>query len=450
MNSKVTHKLSTVRGRKRRHIEISQGSSVIKVYTTRNGKYEQFTVAYHLHGKRKREKFASMKKVHEKADQIFTAIANEQTATLDITQDQRATLNRSLDLIAPTGKPLELVAAEYADAKAILAKAALDNVSLNEIATCYVRTHQARPEITVSDLTREMTAKKQAEHKSQRWIDDLESRLERFAEHFACPVSEISAQAIDRWLQTLKDTDGRPLGIRSRKNYRTAISTLFHFAKDRGYLPPDWSEIDRVGFNAAPDGKIQVWSPAELDSIIRKAASIPNEKETRLALWIALRAFAGIRFEEVSRMVGTDLLTKTKLIVLDSRITKTSTRRIIPMQPNLRTWIKSYDLDKGPIITRRSIGNYYADVLTALGLATRHNALRDSYTSYRMAQTGYDKVKVSQECGNSPSRLERCYRALQTNDGQVITPQLAAKYFSITPHAPAANVLRPSFKRAHP
>jgi len=51
-----------------------------------------------------------------------------------------------------------------------------------------------------------------------------------------------------------------------------------------------------------------------------------------------------------------------------------------------------------------------------------------------MAETGYDKVKVSQECGNSASRLERCYRALRTNDGAVITPQLAA------------NILRPKFK----
>jgi site-specific recombinase XerD len=405
--------------------ELTKGSTVLKVYKDIKGVH---TLAYYMNGQRKRERITHWDDVKARADELFTAIANGETATLDISQERRASLLRAEQLITKTGKSIELVAAEHAELIEMLG-----NVAPKEAAAYYLKHHQERPEIDVKALVTEMLDKKRAEGQSKRWIDDLDSRLGKFSKHFQCAISMVTGQDVDRWLQTLADEDGKGLGIRSKKNYRTAAATLFRFAKDRGYLPADWSGMAGVGFSKAPDGKVQVWSPEELSQILNAAAARPNEPEIKLVPWIALRAFAGIRFEEMPRLMGTALQFKANLIVVEAEVGKTQTRRLIPMQRNLKAWLKPYKFANGLIVSRGSIENVYAEVLADIGFAPRHNALRDSYASYRLAQTGYDKFKVAEECGNSPRKLEKNYRALRTNDGQLITKQLAATYFSITP-----------------
>jgi hypothetical protein len=414
--------------KRRKPIELRKGSAVLKVYHAPTGKYDGYLLAYYMNGQRKREHLASMEAAKKRAGELFTQIENGETAALDMRGDQRASYVRAETLIVPTGKSLELVAAEAAELKRILG-----NVSPIEAAHFYVKKHGALPEITVRDLITELLAKKRAEEQSKRWVDDLDSRLGKFQKHFQCQISMVTGRDVDVWLQGLKDENSKALGIRSKKNYRTAVSTLLNFAKGRGYLPRDWSEMENVGFAEAPAGRIQVWSPGELKQIMEHAAARDGEDRIKLVPWIGLRGFAGVRFEEAPRMFWTDIQFKSDLIVLDSHITKTSTRRIIPLQPNLKEWLTPHEEEKGPIVVRGSIENVFAEVLQELGLPTRHNALRDSYASYRMAQTDYNKHQVSQESGNSPSKLEKNYRALRTNDGQLITKQLAAEYFSIRP-----------------
>jgi hypothetical protein len=55
----------------------------------------------------------------------------------------------------------------------------------------------------------------------------------------------------------------------------------------------------------------------------------------------------------------------------------------------------------------------------------RQNALRHSFISYRVAETG-DVARTSLEAGNSPKMIFRHYR-------EVVTEEDSAKWFSITP-----------------
>lgn len=395
---------------------------LISIYRTPDGKRKAWTLAYYLHGVRRREKFTTKENAQTRADDLLVKISNGEIEAASMTGSDKASLARARELIG--NRQIENVAAEYIEARTVMDKAGLDNIRLINAAEHYVATHAECPDVLTADVVTEMLARKQADECSERWVADLESRLSRFRAYFKCPIAYISGVEIDRWLQKLG------VGIRSKKNYRTAISTLMTFAKTRGYLPRDWNELDKVGFNHAPSGRIQVWSPTELERILRTAETHRNEPRTRLVPWIALRAFAGIRFEEMTRLHWSDI--QPDVIVLDSHITKTKVRRIIPLQANLKEWLSGY-MGEGPVVTRGSIEHVYAEVVTTAELTQRHNALRDSYASYRMAQTGYDKFKVAQECGNSPAKLEQSYRALRTPDGTIITPAVAETYFSIRP-----------------
>lgn len=389
------------------------------IYPTPTGKYKAWTLAYYLNGVRRREKFSTKARAEARSKEVLDAISNGEIEAASMTGSDKASLTRARELLAPTGHAIENAAAEYAEARLRLPP----NVRLIQAVECYLAQNAGVPEIMATDAIDEMLARKRADECSSRWTDDLENRLGRFKAHFKCPLTYITGPEIDRWLQKLN------VGARSKKNYRTAVSVLMTFAQGRGYLPADWQEMTKVGFTRAPAGRIQVWSPAELRTLLEAAET----RKVDLVPWLAIRAFAGVRYYEMSRLHWEDIQRETNLIVLDSHITKTSVRRIIPLQPNLKAWLEPYTDRTGPIVTYGNIGNAYDDLLKAVDLPTRHNALRDSYASYRMAQTGYDKFKVAQECGNSPARLEASYRALRTPDGMIITPAVADTYFSIRP-----------------
>ena len=59
------------------------------------------------------------------------------------------------------------------------------------------------------------------------------------------------------------------------------------------------------------------------------------------------------------------------------------------------------------------------------GIAWKHNGLRHSFISYRLADT-QDVNRVALEAGNSPAMIFRHYREL-------VTPEQAATWFSIAP-----------------
>jgi hypothetical protein len=62
----------------------------------------------------------------------------------------------------------------------------------------------------------------------------------------------------------------------------------------------------------------------------------------------------------------------------------------------------------------------------------KHNALRHSFISYRLAEI-QDTAKVALEAGNSPAMIFAHYREL-------VTPEDAAAWFAVTPK-PADNII---------
>src|SRR5207244_3281638 len=83
---------------------------------------------------------------------------------------------------------------------------------------------------TVAEVVAELIAVKQARGKSDRYIGDLSSRLNRFAESYAVDISSVATADVQRWL------DGLKLAPQTAKNFRRVLGTLFRFAEARGYI----------------------------------------------------------------------------------------------------------------------------------------------------------------------------------------------------------------------
>src|SRR5262249_27867686 len=90
---------------------------------------------------------------------------------------------------------------------------------------------------TAAQLVDEFLKVKEADGASGRYLGDLRSRLNQFAEIFdGKAIAEITSTQIDEWLRSLSDKEtGKRLSPITRNNFRRVLIVAFNFARDRGY-----------------------------------------------------------------------------------------------------------------------------------------------------------------------------------------------------------------------
>jgi hypothetical protein len=124
---------------------------------------------------------------------------------------------------------------------------------------------------------------------------------------------------------------------------------------------------------------------------------------------------------------------------------KTRSRRLVPIQPNLQAWLAPHRRESGPVVpfanVQKQIGwlcDSTAEPAKPDGspavpaLKWKHNALRHSFISYRLAVVK-DENQVALEAGNSPQMVFGHYR-------QLVAEPDATAWFSIVPTT-AGNVV---------
>jgi hypothetical protein len=137
-------------------------------------------------------------------------------------------------------------------------------------------------------------------------------------------------------------------------------------------------------------------------------------------------------------------------ITIDTSIAKTNSRRLMPIVPNLKAWLKAHkalpsgDQRTGPVLELANIVNAVKrltnatrpvdpdnpEKLLAPKVPWRHNALRHSFCSYRLADVK-SAAEVALEAGNSPQMIFQHYREL-------VTEKAAKAWFAITPESTKA------------
>jgi integrase len=156
-----------------------------------------------------------------------------------------------------------------------------------------------------------------------------------------------------------------------------------------------------------------------------------NKANPHLIPSVAIKAFSGVRTEELFEMEWEHVSFQRGHIILPKSITKKNRRRIIPILPNLAKWLAPFEGLTGRICFRWATPQTVFQAMerhaTRLGIESGGNRFRNSYISYRVAQTG-DAQKVSLEAGNSPGVILEDYLELTT-------PEEAQKWFGIEPTA---------------
>lgn len=361
---------------------VKVGSAVVKIYRgnvkMKRRSYPAFTVAYYQNGKRQRSVFGNFDDARKAAQEIALKIAHGRVNVKELTGADRESYIAALNLLLPIGVPLHSAVEEYVAARARELEPAADK--------------------SVPELVEELLVSKKRDSLSLRYIQSLRSHLRRFATSFQTGISSITSKMIEEWLAALG------VGPRARNNIRMSIVTLFEYARRHGYLPKhQHTEAEDIPRAKERGGEIGILRPKELSKILAKA-----EGEARL--FLALGAFTGLRTAELIRLEWQDVNFDRGHIIVGKEKSKTATRRLVPIQPNLMQWLAPYRGFTGRVFS----SEHAAD--RTIAFAKKHtkwpnNALRHSYATYRLAGT-QDAAKVALEMGNSPTMLFTNYREL--------------------------------------
>ena len=402
--------------------EIRVGHSVAKIYKTPSHDCDSFTVVWFEGAVRKRKAFASLAKAELHARAKITSLARGEAEIIQLSGEDRLAYVRARNALSEFGLSLDTIACEYRDAKRIAKGRSL------VVAAQYYAQDKLRdlPTKTVSEVLADMLKAKRAEGLSDRYVEDLKNRLAKFAKDFRTALTSIEMVMIKEWLQALS------VANRTRNNFRLAIQTLFSFAKSQNYLPKDWREFDSIPVWKVKPEQIDIFSPAEMEILLSVA-------DARLIPYLAIGAFAGLRSAEICRLDWNRVNLDSGYITVDAGIAKTNSRHLIPIQSNLRAWLEPYIKSQGKVVGLANVPNALHRLIEATrptdprnpegklkpAVQWRHNALRHSFCSYRLAQIK-NTAEVALEAGNSPQMIFKHYREL-------VTPEHGEKWFSICP-----------------
>jgi integrase len=369
-----------VRGRKIR----------VRKYSDSNRKHLKFVVNFREAGKRKRSFFET--KEHAES---FAALKN-------------AELKRN-----------GVEGAEFPTALRVMAQNAIEQLkpfgrTITDAVGYYVAHLKASEKsCTAEQLVRELLKAKEADGVSRRHLNDIRSRLSVFAEKFdGQMVATITSAQLDDWLRSLN------VSAVTRNHYRQLLLLAFNFAVKRGYATDNPAKkTDKIKGRKSDIGILTV----------NEAARLLESATPDVLPYLAIGLFAGLRRAEIERLDWKKIDFESGLIEVTAQNSKTATRRLVTMQPNLREWLLPLCKHKGNVTPSNCFRESFEQAREVAGIAEwPDNALRHSFASYHLAHFK-NAASTALELGHHDSRITFAhYREL-------VKPKEAERYWSIRP-----------------
>ncbi|MBL9137555.1 MAG: tyrosine-type recombinase/integrase [Verrucomicrobiales bacterium] len=401
---------------------VKVGAVSVKIYRSIDrGRYTKFTVPDYSTGKRRLRQFADLAEAKSEAERLANLLSRGESAAASLGANERASYGRAIELLSPTGDSLELACARYGAAVQILGQGDLLEVAAKDYARRHPATREHRPTKSVRDA---LIASRKGLGASPRYLDDLESRLDRFCETFgAVPIATIGTSDVQRWL------DGLGLSPQSIVNYRRVLVTLFEYAEARGSIGRGDNPALQCETPKVRRGEVEIFTPDELRRLLE--ASAPAFRPC-----LAIGALAGLRSAEIERLDWDSIDLERRYIKVAAGKAKTRSRRLVPVCASLADWLGQHKDRKGPLWDGGHDTFYAAQKSTVKAareaghgeIRWKANGLRHSYASYRLAATS-DAAKVAHEMGNSPAIVHAHY-------AELVTPAEAEEWFNVRAKSP--------------
>ncbi len=274
--------------------------------------------------------------------------------------------------------------------------------------------------IPIAELAEMVIANRRAKGRRLSHVRDLETRLHRFAATFGDRmVTDLTAQEIDRWIQSLK------VGPQSQNNFRTVLGAMWNFAVRHGYA------IANVVRDIEKASVVRDNVPTfTVDQLGRLLARAPFEYLPVLAIG----AFAGVRPEEIKRLRWEDLDFEEGTIQINASVAKTQKKRFAEISSNLGEWLRPYAGRAGLIAPPNLQKLRLATMAGAAIKRWPQDVLRHSFAS---AHYAYHKnpAHTALLLGHSDQNM------LLTHYRNLMKPSQAARYWALRPDQAVGKII---------
>ena len=363
-------------------MEVRRGSTTVKIYRVKNRSRDLFMVTWFIAGRRYRKNFTVEKVARAEAANIAEKLSRGQAQSLLLTGADRESYVHARGQLAHSRVPLHEAVAEYA-----AAAERLKGQRLSVAVDFYLRHAETQlPAKRVAAVYEAFLEQQRIDGRSDRYLQDIRSRLGRFAAAFQMDITEVQTQEVNEWLQSLG------ISNRTRLNFRTVLVTFFRYARQVGYLPKDRSTAaEDLSKPRTDGGEIEIYSPGELQRLI-------DHSDQRTLPILCFGAFAGLRTAEIERLDWENVRWDSEVIEIGARSSKTRRRRLIPILPPLRKGLYQFSARSGAVVDRIKLQYRLKNLGDTAGVKRKANALRHSFASYRVAQI-QDVAQVALEMG---------------------------------------------------
>ena len=392
--------------------EYKRGNFTVRIRPTIKDGKQYFIADFTILGKRRLVWRSSLAKARQAASEAVDAMDAGQAEVLLLTAADRHAYLRACEALRSIEaiEAIDTACGHYAEAMAVLGgktsilDACRDWIKRNDVAV---------PKKSVGEAADDCLASARSDGKKKDRVRKLETVFNRFKTDLSIPVSQVTPALVSQWLAGLE------LSERTRKNYRDAIGYLSRWCVLRGYLAKgsDWLEGVQ-NYSARKLSEIEIFSPAELERILAHT-------EEGMLPFVAIQAFGGLRHAEVTRLSWNEIDLEDGFIEVKAIHAKTGERRLVPIHENLKQWLLPHRKIDGKVCRFANVSNQIVKIVAASGVAWKHNGLRHSFISYRVAESA-DVPRVSDEAGNSVSIIRQHYL-------RRVKPAEAARWFGITP-----------------
>ena len=394
-------------------VEIGTGPARAKIYTVnRKDGYSMFSLYWKEGGQRKVRHLACMEEARLIAQQTTVRLTNGWSASDEVTKRKLELLRHCERKAQEFGVSLNAAMDEWASARKAAGEITLSDAvrfyAANRIDLLAVR--------TITQTADEFVESRRGSGVSDIYVRNCKASLKRFTDCVQGNITDVTVADINRFLKGLKG-----LGPVSRNGIRRNIVTMFGFAKRNGYLHPDRkTAAEQSESFKQEETEIEIFTPEEMERLLLAA-------HARILPLMAIGAFAGIRSAEIQRLDWEDIKWDRGHIEIAGKKAKTAARRLVPLPENLKAWLTPWRGETGKIISITDYAGALSDTAVKAKIpgGWRQNALRHSFISYRVAETG-DVARTSLEAGNSPKMIFRHYR-------EIVDAEAMRAWWSISP-----------------
>lgn len=276
--------------------------------------------------------------------------------------------------------------------------------------------------VPVEEAVRQLIESKKAAGRAKSYLYLLSLNLRKLSEHFTGRmISTITATDIEKFLAGLN------VAPETWNTIRRDCVTLWSFAIK--------AKLAQENVAKAVERSRRIDEPPGILKPEQAAALLAESKNNDLLAFHAIGLFAGLRVSEIKSLDWRDVDLAGGFIHVGAAISKTRSRRLVPILDNLRAWLQPIAKPAGAIVDG-ALRYRHEAARERAGITTwPDNCMRHSFVSYRLAATG-NAAQTALESGHDQAVLFRHYREL-------VRPSAAERFFSIAPASQASGKVVP-------